>query len=322
MAKKPALFIGSSAEGRKAAYAIQSLLFEDAEVHVWDGGVFELGQNFIDSLTAELERADFAVLVLSADDVTVSRKKQSAAPRDNVLFELGLFMGGLDRDRCYFAFDTAKGLKLPTDLAGVTAAPYNSAESEDLQVVLGKACNQIRERITKLGPRPKFDKSALATQVQLRGFCERIAGHWWERIRPDVSSALSFVTIEPDPVIGTVKLRGRSFGRDGALVATWATAATCVDPSEQKIFYYWRGRHPNKPAEPYEGFAEMAFHASADGISDGEGVFSDANLTNMSATTMKSFDLKRCTQAEVDEVQGGGDERIANMVRKKLARWT
>ena len=42
-----------------------------------------------------LDRFDFAILVLTADDLVASRDVLSTAPRDNVLFELGLFMGGL-----------------------------------------------------------------------------------------------------------------------------------------------------------------------------------------------------------------------------------
>jgi predicted nucleotide-binding protein len=41
----------------------------------------------------------FAVLVVTPVDVIISREKE-AGPRDNVLFELRLFMVCLDRERC------------------------------------------------------------------------------------------------------------------------------------------------------------------------------------------------------------------------------
>ena len=44
-----------------------------------------------------LDQFDFAVMILSPDDMTESRDQSYASPRDNVLFELGLFMGRLGR---------------------------------------------------------------------------------------------------------------------------------------------------------------------------------------------------------------------------------
>jgi predicted nucleotide-binding protein len=37
------------------------------------------------------------------------------APRNNVLFELGLLMGGLGRERTFFVYDKMQDAKVPTD---------------------------------------------------------------------------------------------------------------------------------------------------------------------------------------------------------------
>src|SRR6266850_4064331 len=114
----------------------------------------------------------------------------------------------------------------------------------------------------------------------LQDFCIRISGHWWERIKPDESSAVSFVEIAEDPATSTVKMKGKAYSRDGKLAAIWESVASCINVSERKMFYYWKGWHPARPSEPYEGFGEVSFLESANGIDSGVGFFSDTNVTD------------------------------------------
>jgi predicted nucleotide-binding protein len=71
-------------------------------VLVWNKGVFDFSAHYLESLEEVLEQADFAAVVLTADDQTEVRKQSVKLPRDNVNFELGLFIGGLGRERCFF----------------------------------------------------------------------------------------------------------------------------------------------------------------------------------------------------------------------------
>lgn len=72
---------------------------------------------------------DFAVLVLTPDDKTTSRGKVKAAPRDNVIYELGLFTGALGRERALVVVPSAVDIKIPTDLLGVTTLRYKAAKT-------------------------------------------------------------------------------------------------------------------------------------------------------------------------------------------------
>jgi len=150
---KPSVFVGSSSEGLPLAKAVQLLLDQTCEVEVWSQGVFGLTQGTLESLVLALDRFDFAVLVLTADDLTISRGTERPAARDNVLFELGLFVGGLGRDRTFMLFDRRHPPALPTDLAGVTAATFEPHSSGNLEAALGAACTRIQNAIQKLGVR-------------------------------------------------------------------------------------------------------------------------------------------------------------------------
>src|SRR5437667_2021442 len=117
---KPSVFIGSSSEGLNFARAARSLLGNDAEITIWNEGFFGLGNTFIETLVNSLPRFDFAILVLTPDDLVNSRDVESFGPRDNVLFELGLFMGRLGRSRTFILHQSNSRVKIPSDLSGVT----------------------------------------------------------------------------------------------------------------------------------------------------------------------------------------------------------
>lgn len=123
----PQIFIGSSSETEKVAHAIAGGLAGASIMPiVWaQGGVFGASQFPIESLDAQVEQADFAALVLGPDDVVVSRRRKKSAPRDNVVFELGLFMGRIKRERTYLIVPKGLDIKIPTDLLGITQLRYD-----------------------------------------------------------------------------------------------------------------------------------------------------------------------------------------------------
>ena len=160
---KPALFIGSSSEGLDFARAVRSLLANDAEVTLWNEGFFPVGQTFIESLANNLRRFDYAAVVLTPDDLVTSRDLTILSPRDNALFELGLFMGHLGRERTFVVRPQGDSVKIPSDLAGLTMAPYDWPRGDgNHKAAVGPACDSIREVIRTLG----FSEARVSTQVR------------------------------------------------------------------------------------------------------------------------------------------------------------
>jgi hypothetical protein len=145
----PALFIGSSTEGLNTAYAVQQAIEYDAESTVWTQGIFQPSQNTLSTLVENLPRFEFAAFVFSPDDTVKLRGTHFPAVRDNVIFELGLFMGALGPGRCFCLVPrNVEPPRLPSDLAGITTLSYNAARTDgNLLAALGPACNDIRKAI-------------------------------------------------------------------------------------------------------------------------------------------------------------------------------
>lgn len=138
------VFIGSSTEGLPVAEAIQLGLDHVAECTVWNQGVFGLSSTTIETVVDTAADFDFAVLVLTPDDTTTRRGTLANSPRDNLIFELGLFTGILGRARTFLVYPRDATLHLPNDLAGVTAATYTSRSDGNLAAALGPVCTRIK----------------------------------------------------------------------------------------------------------------------------------------------------------------------------------
>jgi len=136
-------------EGLSVAHAIQENLDHDAEVTVWTQGIFELSRTTLSTLVEAIDQYDFAVFVLTPDDIVTMRDDTRRVARDNVIFELGLFIGGIGECNTFIVHPRGiSELHLPTDLLGVTPATYDPDRSDkNLIAAVGAACNQIRRSV-------------------------------------------------------------------------------------------------------------------------------------------------------------------------------
>lgn len=149
--RKPRIFLASSVEGLDVADAINESLDYDAEIVHWKNG-FDLSSYTIDSLMEKSRTVDFAIFVFTPDDVSTIREQSHIVVRDNVLFELGLFIGSLSKERCFIIKPRGIDLHFPTDLLGLTPADFEGKRSDnDLTQAVNASCNKVKKEILRLG---------------------------------------------------------------------------------------------------------------------------------------------------------------------------
>lgn len=156
----PRVFIGSSTEAESVADAVADEIERAAKKHPelatlavqpWD--LVETVETVFESLLQAAEAFDFAVFVFAPDDKVITRGTAQSAPRDNVIYELGLFTGALGRGRTFMLVPREAKIKLPTDLAGVIYRPYRlpsePRDSKSLRAAVRRACNEVADEMAR-----------------------------------------------------------------------------------------------------------------------------------------------------------------------------
>jgi len=305
----PYLFIGSTLEALDVATAIRDNLSQVAEVVLWTEA-FPVGASFLEALTAQTAKADFAILVMTPDDKTESRGEQRPSPRDNLVFELGLFTGVLGAQRTFCIHPDEHGLKFPTDLLGITTARYGLGHPDGLTFAVNAACDNIRRTIRSLGLRSPGTAAA--------AFCSRIAGFWWEYITPVNISSLGFLELVPDGS-GGIRIVAESHREDGSRAADWWTEGCAVNALDRKLLYVWKGRYIHAPDSAFEGFGDFSFNDSTGPFVRGHGFFAEMNVKDLARTRKRAGRISRCSQSDVEIMQSGDRELINTLVKRRLA---
>lgn len=147
---KPRVFIGSSVESLDIAQAIQQYLNYEFYCDIWTQGIFKASTTALDSLISELKNFDFAIFVFGGEDVTKIRNIEYNSTRDNIIFETGLFMGKLGRERVFYIAPDNVKIHMPTDLNGFEAQKYQ-AQHPNIIASVATACMSIKMQMNKLG---------------------------------------------------------------------------------------------------------------------------------------------------------------------------
>lgn len=143
----PRVFVGSSTEGLKVAKALKLKLQCDARIELWDEGTFRPGYTILESLSRSAERCDFAIFVMTADDLLRSRDATWLCARDNILFEVGLFMGKIGRFRTFVVCEADEDFKVPEDLKGLNFEKLPRRNGNSIETALTPTCENIRRAI-------------------------------------------------------------------------------------------------------------------------------------------------------------------------------
>lgn len=296
---KPRIFLGSSGKQQKLLQALTRGLEEAARVEPWTTS-FNPGTTTLERLLELTREVDFAAFVFAQDDWTGPDASGSgqASPRDNVVFEAGLFGGVLGMRRTFILH--ASGAKLPTDLLGLTCVRYDGAAS----AAEVRAVNQ-----------------KLRKAIEQEGRVARIEGLWWQFSLTERSSrepsAVSLLRIARDRD-GALELSGRAWQEDGTLSARYWSEAAKERKDPPGIFYYWKGERPRHPNAPQlDGTGEIRIE-SADRAAGHWTTRSEAD-PNLGERTSGIY--LRADPEDLGILDGRDDRRRAELIAERLRHW-
>jgi hypothetical protein len=300
---KPRIFLGSSGKQAKLLQALMRGLEDIAHVEPWTTS-FNPGTTTLERLLELTREVDFAAFVFAHDDWTTNSPSPSdpsgagqASPRDNVVFEAGLFGGILGMRRTFILH--ARGAKLPSDLLGLTCVRYEASTAAEMRVM----CEKLRKAIEN-------ERRAA-----------RIEGPWWQLSLTARSSrepsAVSLLRISRDRD-GVLDLTGRSWQEDGTLSARYWSEATKERKDPPGIFYYWKGERPRHADAPQlNGTGEIRLE-SADRAA---GFFTTRSDSDPEINARTSGIYLRANPEDLSVLDGRDDRQRADLIAERLAEW-
>jgi hypothetical protein len=301
---KPRIFLGSSGKQEKLLQALTRGLEDVAHVEPWTTS-FNPGTTTLERLLELAHEVDFAAFVFAHDDWTTNSPpgpdpsgSGQAAPRDNVVFEAGLFGGTLGMRRTFIIH--ARGSKLPSDLHGLTCVRYGDATTAaEMRIVNQK----------------------LRKAMENEGRLARIEGLWWQFSLTERSSrepsAVSLLRISRDRD-GVLDLGGRSWQEDGTLSARYWSEAMKERKDPPGIFYYWKGERPRHPNAPQmDGTGEIRIE-SADRAA---GFFTTRSDNHPKVNARTSGVYLRADREDMNILDGRDDRQRAELIAERLRHW-
>ncbi len=188
MPAKPKVFVASSMEAERLAQAVQQNL-KDADVTVWTQDAFQIGQTVVDELRRNLSRSDFGVFVFAPNDIVKIRGQEQLAARDNVVLELGMFIGRLGKERSFIVQPQDVQMRLPTDLLGVVTGRYDQDRAtREPAAAIGTACIQIADAMKRQHKVMREELNRLMTQA-LETVCRTMS----TPVTPEKASLRAFI---------------------------------------------------------------------------------------------------------------------------------
>ncbi len=301
---KPCIFLGSSGKQEKLLKSLTTGLASVADVEPWTT-VFNPGVSTLDRLAELTREVDFAAFVFAQDDWTAPTSGDpgtpipgQASPRDNVVFEAGLFGGALGMRRTFILH--ANGAKLPTDLLGLTCVRYDpELTPHELKTVNQK----------------------VRTAIEAEGRLARIEGLWWQYSltarTDDEPSAISLLRIARDRN-GGLEVNGRSWQEDGTLSARYWSEASKERSDPAGVFYFWNGERPRHPDAPrLEGTGEIKLES--DGRASGFWTTRSERDPGLNARTSGVY--LRAEAGDWDVLDSGSVDDRAQLIAEKLRDW-
>jgi hypothetical protein len=294
---KPRIFLGSSGQQAKLLDSLTHGLEDVADVEPWTT-TFNPGTSTLQRLVDLTHEVDFAAFIFAQDDWTTHGEAPGqASPRDNVVFEAGLFGGVLGMRRTFILH--ANGAKLPSDLLGLTCVRY-----------AGTTPAEVKEINQKL-------RHAIETEGRLA----KIEGLWWQHsltLRTEQEpSAVSLLRITRDRT-GSLSVNGAAWQEDGTISARYRSEAARELRDPSGIFYFWNGERPRHPDAPQlEGTGEIRLES----VDRASGYWITRSATDPSLNARTSGVYLRAAEEDVEVMDGSDPLRRAELIAKKLQEW-
>ena len=303
---KPRIFVGSASESRGIVDVLESELRDIAIIERWDIDIFRPGHFTLEELFEATKKVDFAIFVLGQEDVTASRELVVPSPRDNVIFEAGLFTAILGRERTFYVVDKS-GTKIPSDWAGLGYTVFDNTEERSRDKVYN-AVTKIREQISIWQPIKSSDSLTA------------IAGYWWQFVvNVEVGAVMSLMEITATES-RIPMLLGTAWSANGELIARYRSQSARYDDVNHILHYSWEGDHPREDNLPhYFGVGEIHFRPSIDEMAfRGEGWFSSSRSSDVKEALTKSTVYVRASTEEIATMQSTARDKRVSLIQAKL----
>jgi hypothetical protein len=296
---RPRIFLGSSGKQADLLEAITRGIEDVADVEPWTTA-FNPGRGTLERLVELSQEVDFAAFVFAQDDWTATDASPAgeASPRDNVVFEAGLFGGALGIRRTFILH--ANGSKLPSDLLGLTSIRYDAdAGPAEVDAINGK----------------------LRKAIETEGRRGAIEGLWWQLSltarTEDEPSAVSLLRIARDRD-GGLTVSGRAWQEDGTLSARYWSEAAKERRDPAGILYFWKGERPRHPNAPQlEGTGEITLETTD--RATGYWITRSDRDAALHARTAGIY--LRADPADFQVLDSGNEHERAQLIALRLREW-
>lgn len=299
---KPVVFVGSSSEQLPLVTHLIRALKDKTVPRPWNRS-FEPGETTLEALMASANEADFAIFVFGPDDWTESRSAKRASPRDNVVFEAGLFGGMLGWRRSMIVH--ADGVKLPSDLLGLTLIRYDAKEDPKDQAIVVAA--EVEGVIEKRG---WGGSESLARQMR---------GHWWQFTLSEAfkveRSALALVEVHR--AHQNLTLEGQAWTAEGKPISQFRSRAASVNEESRTLFYWWEGEWPGDADVP-QFFGKGEIQLKEPNVATG--YFTIRSDDDRDPRERKSVVYVRATPQDVEAVKGGDASKRRKALGQQLKK--
>ncbi len=299
---KPRIFLGSSGKQAKLLQSLTRGLEEVADVEPWTT-TFNPGISTLERLVELTHEVDFAAFVFAqddwtTDDISADAAAAQASPRDNVVFEAGLF-GGVARH--------AADVHPARERRQAAQRPARPDERPVRRADHARGTKEINQKLRKA--------------IEAEGRLAAIEGLWWQyslTARSELEpSAISLLRITRDRS-GGLEVKGDSWQEDGTLSARYRSEASKEKTDPSGVRYFWTGERPRDPNAPQlEGAGEIHLE-SADRAA---GFWTTRSSTDATLNMRTSGIYVRADRADLAVLDGSDTAQRAALIAQRLDDW-